>query len=189
MPSIVRPFAFAAVALVSLACISSRACAQSADRKGGPENGTWAAEAATGGGFGVNVGQSASLLRFVSPSTALIGGLSVSRTSIESQATFATTTSAITTSLTSISLQAGVRRYARTGLGLRPLYGAGVLFSRQSGYGATDNSVGGYAEAGAAWFFNPHVSLGATGSLSGLHSSGTWSIGGTLARLTGAVYF
>jgi hypothetical protein len=65
-----------------------------------------------------------------------------------------------------------------------------VLYTLQSVHGArSDNRVGGYAEAGAAWFFNPHVSLGALGGVSALRADRTWRVDGSVARLTGAVYF
>jgi hypothetical protein len=200
MPSFVRLLAVATVAVTTMISAPRWASAQTAERKGGPERGTWAAEGSTGGNFGQGLGQGASLIRFVSPSTALIGGFSFSRTDVVSRTTLGYASSAGTldtydtyaysSAFTTISLQAGIRRYTRTGLGLRPLYGGGLLFTRQSVSSIDSfNSFGGYAEAGAAWLFNPHVSLGATGGVSGTRQSGGWSVGGSVARLIGTVYF
>jgi hypothetical protein len=165
--------------------------AQSAERKGGPEKGTWGAEAQVGSSttIGGGVGDGAAVLRFVSPSTALVGGFSFSRTDFQSEMPNPTTVFTAA-GFTTVALRAGFRRYAGTGIGLRPVYGAGALFSRNSVFGVSaSNNVGGYGEAGAAWFFNPHVSLGVLGGVSAIKLDDGWSVGGTLARLTGAVYF
>jgi len=90
---------------------------------------------------------------------------------------------------TTVSVHAGLRRYTRTGLGVRPVFGGGLLFTRQVVDELQDTSFGGYAEAGAAYFFNPHVSLGVLGGVSAVRQASRWSAGGSLARLTGAVYF
>jgi hypothetical protein len=173
----------------AVAIVPSFLCAQSSERKGGPEKGTWAAEASVGGALTQGVGQGGSLIRFVGPKTALIGGLAFSRSEVENNVTFGQSTTRFTSAFTTIALQAGLRRYTRTGLGLRPVYGAGLLVTRQSVFGDAGNNVGGYAEAGAAWFFNPHVSMGVLGGVSAARQDGGWSVGGSLARLTGAVYF
>jgi hypothetical protein len=176
--------------------VPSRAHAQSSERKGGPEKGTWGAEASVGGGFAPGVGEGGSLLRFVSPGTALVGGIAYSRTASEVRVTFeglpddlGRFPSVFNSAFTTVAVRAGVRRYTGTGLGLRPVVGGGLLFARSSVDELSDNSFGGYAEAGAAWFFNPHVSLGVLGGLSAVKQGGGWSTSGTLARLTGAVYF
>ena len=159
--------------------------AQSAARTGGPVSGTWAGEASTGG-LGAGDNQGAALLRFMSPQTALVGAFSFSR--LETSGGSFSGNSTFTTA----ALQVGVRRYTRTGLGLRPVYGAGLLV-RTSDFGSnssgTSNSVGGYGEAGAVWFFNPHVSLGVLGGFSAVTDDGNLSFGGSLARLTAGVYF
>jgi hypothetical protein len=125
----------------------------------------------------------------VTPSVALTGGLSFSRTS--SRGEFIDENNLLfTPGITTVASNVGVRRYGRNGLGLRPIYGGGVLYTVRSVHGARrDNGVGGYAEAGAAWFFNPHVSLGALGGVSALRTDGSWDVRGSVARLTGAVYF
>jgi len=175
--------------------VPSLARAQSADRKGGPEKGTWGAEASVGGNVAQSAGEGGSLLRFVSPGTAIVGGVAFSRISSDSRTTRNLGPDGqgmsvlFTSAFSSVAVHAGLRRYTRTGLGLRPVFGGGLLFARSSVAERSDNNVGGYAEGGAAWFFNPHVSLGVLGGLSAVRREGGWSAGGTLARLTGAVYF
>ena len=177
------------VSSVLAVCVASGAHAQSSERKGGPEKGTWGAEASTGGSLSQEGGQGASLLRFVSPRIAFVGGASFWRYSSENTTTVGNVTSVFKTAITNVALQAGLRRYGGTGLGLRPVVGGGLLVSRQGFSESTDTSVGGYFEAGAAYFFNPHVSLGVLGGVSAAKREAGWSTGGTLGRLTGAVYF
>jgi hypothetical protein len=176
---------FARLASVAVfAVLPAASSAQSTERKSGPEAGTWAAEASVGGtvGTGVGVAQSAAILRFFSPSTALVGNLSFSVSDDDSRLLSSGRSN-------SVALTAGLRKYTRAGLGLRPVLGGGLLFSRQS-FGSTRfTNAGGYAEAGAVWFFNPHVSLGALGNLSAVTGTDRWSAGGSLARLTASVYF
>ena len=174
--------------------VPSLALAQSSDRKGGPEKGTWGAEASVGGNVAQSEGEGGSLLRFVSPGTAIVGGVGFSRISSEARTTFiggpdGPISSVFNTAFTTVSVHAGLRRYTRTGLGVRPVFGGGLLFTRQSVDELSDNNVGGYAEGGAAYFFNPHVSLGVLGGVSAVKQGSRWSAGGSLARLTGAVYF
>jgi len=174
--------------------VPSLAGAQSADRKGGPEKGTWGAEASVGGNVAQGVGEGGSLLLFVSPRTAIVGGVGFSRISSEARTTQGPGGSMsvlFTSASTFVAANVGLRRYTRTGLGLRPVFGGGLLLASRSGnFGPTSTNVGGYAEAGAAWFFNPHVSLGVLGGLNVVDQDrGGWSTSGSLARLTGAVYF
>ncbi|WP_353266521.1 hypothetical protein [Gemmatimonas sp.] len=170
-------------------CTALPAHAQARERTGGPEKGTWGAEASINGGPAGSGGQGGSLIAFVTPTVALTGGLSFSRTS--SRGEFIDESNLLfTPGITTVASNVGVRRYGRNGLGLRPIYGGGVLYTVRSVHGARrDNGVGGYAEAGAAWFFNPHVSLGALGGVSALRTDGSWDVRGSVARLTGAVYF
>ena len=184
------------VSCVLAVAVASVTHAQANDRKGAPEKGTWGAEATAGGSLSQAVGQGGSLLRFVSPRIAFTGGASFSRFSTEDVSTIGEVTSVFKSAITTVALQAGLRRYGGTGLGLRPVVGGGLLVSRQSisgsnaGFsGSRSTGVGGYAEAGAAYFFNPHVSLGVLGGVSAVKNDGGWSTGGTLGRLTGAVYF
>lgn len=165
------------------------AVAQSTERTGGPEKGTWGAEASVNGSVAGSAGQGGSLMVFATPSVAVIGGLSFTRTS--SRGEFINESNLLfIPGITSVALNVGVRRYARSGLGLRPTYGGGALYSTRSiERGGRINGVGGYAEAGAAWFFNPHVSLGVLGGVNALRTDGYWTVSGSVARLTGAVYF
>jgi hypothetical protein len=150
--------------------------AQSTPRTGAPVSGTWAGEAAIGEGLG----SSAALLLFRSPTWALRAAASVNSSSVETGLGEARR-------LTSTALRVGARRYARSGLGLRPVAGLGLEVFDQ-GFGGT--SVGAYGEYGAVYFFNPHVSLGATGEIRGLRSDGGGSsFSASLARLIGTVYF
>jgi hypothetical protein len=167
----------------SFALIASTAGAQS-DRKGGPEGGTWAAEVGSTSGLSVDgAGSSAALLRFFSKQTALVSSFGFSRTERSGSSTFGSN------DFSTLALQVGVRRYTRSGLGLRPIIGGGLLVSRISSGGNTDTGIGGYGEAGAAWFFNPHVSLGMTGGLTAVSRDNAWTLSGALARMTAAVYF
>jgi hypothetical protein len=184
MPSFVRSVRCGAIAGLLLMAIPHVTRAQAAARSSGPVSGTWAGEASSGGLGDVQT-SSAALLRFISPQTALVGQFGFSR--FESGGgTFGGSGS-----LTSTALQVGVRRYARTGLGLRPVYGAGLLLNTSdfSGGGSSTTRAGVYGEAGAAWFFNPHVSMGVLGGLSVLNGNGNTSVAGSLARITAAVYF
>ncbi len=150
--------------------------AQTAPRTSAPVSGTWAGEVTVGDGL---VG-SAALLRFLSATWALRAAASFSTTSDENLF-------GDNRRFTSSSLRVGARRYARSGLGLRPVAGLGVeVFDR--GIGGT--SVGAYGEYGAVYFFNPHVSLGATGEIRALRQDGGGStFSASLARLIGTVYF
>lgn len=144
-----------------------------AARGGAPADGTWGAEASVG------AGESGSLMRFFSPQWAVLAGLRV--TSLENQLGGQSDRTTLT------SLRVGARRYARTGLGVRPIVGFGLTLSDGPG---SFRGVGGYGELGAVYFFNPHVSLGGSGdvSLTARDGGGTsFSLG--FARLTGAVYF
>jgi hypothetical protein len=137
-----------------------------------PKRGTIGAEVGLGS-YGLE-GPRASLIGFVSPRLAVTGAFGVSRVGLSGGG-----------SVNSMSASLGVRRYLRAGLGVRPVIGVGATFLRGDLPGAT----GGYAEAGAIYFFTPHVSLGALGEATVRRQSGftNWSAG--VARLVGAVYF
>ncbi len=136
------------VASVLVATAPLAVSAQTAARTGGPEKGSWGAEA------GVGRFENAAVLRFVSPSWALLAGGSFSTTneagSVGNRVPGGTTA----------SIQVGVRKYHRSGLGFRPISGFGVAAGKYTGFG---NSGGVYAEAGGVYLFNPHLSLGAVG--------------------------
>jgi hypothetical protein len=164
----------AAVVLVGSSVWSLAAGAQAAARTGAPVKGTWGGEAAVGDG------QSASLLLFQSARWALLAGGSIrtvsSASNLVGQNRFTTT-----------ALRVGARRYGGTGLGLRPVVGLGAVVV---GFTGQRTEFGGYGELGAVYFFNPHVSLGAVSeaTVAG-RSGGGSSIGVSLARLIGTVYF
>jgi hypothetical protein len=150
--------------------------AQSTARTGAPVSGTWAGEATIGEGFG----SSAALLLFRSPTWALRAAASITSSSVDQGI-------GQERRLTSTALRVGARRYARSGLGLRPIAGLGLEVFDQ-GFGGT--SVGAYGEYGAVYFFNPHVSLGATGEIRAFsRDGGGSSFSASLARLIGTVYF
>lgn len=173
MPLLIGHVRAVLVAVLSATVALPFALSAQAARSGAPVEGTWGAEASVGSLEG------AALLRFLSPRWAVVASASVSSRegflgSSGDRSTFT-------------SLRVGARRYARTGLGVRPLVGFGLTLSDGPG---SFSAVGGYGELGAVYFFNPHVSLGGSGDI-----SITWPDGGgtnfniSIARLTGAVYF
>ncbi|MBC7843054.1 MAG: hypothetical protein H7099_12110 [Gemmatimonadaceae bacterium] len=168
------------VAVAGVACsmaLSATMSAQKASRTGAPEKGTWGGEVAVGDG------QSASLLKFLSPQWAVVAGASIS--SYKSR--FESGDVVLDDRFTLASLQVGARRYARTGLGVRPVVGGGLIVSGRTG---NPNTYGVYGELGAVYFFNPHVSLGAIGTASVTRNNPVGSaFSASLARLIGAVYF
>lgn len=146
----------------------------------GPREGTWGAEVGTAS-LDIRL-PTATLLRFFSPTMALqVGAGAALATGDESTTAF--------------QLRLGVRRYAARSGPLRPIVGGGVLASLvdQGGQFGNDTAIGAYGEAGAAYFFSPHFSLGAVGELSVTSESnlGQNSIRfrGSLARVIAAVYF
>jgi hypothetical protein len=147
MPVMRRLFSAVAVAAVMTGPAPALG-AQSPGRTTAPVKGTWGAEA------GIGTFDDAAAIWFASPSWAFLVGGSLTTTDaggIGSSATTRRTTGA---------LQAGVRKYHRSGLGLRPITGFGVTTGRI----ASVTSYGGiYGEAGAAYLFNPHLSVGAIG--------------------------
>ncbi len=148
-----------------------------AQRAGAPTGGTWGGEAGVGNG----IGQSASLLLFQSARWALLAGGSVESSAFDNGGLIGTRRTTIT------SLRLGARRYARTGLGVRPIAGLGLtIFDGTS----IDTNVGAYGELGAVYFFNPHVSLGASAEANiGTAGGNGTNFGVSLGRLIGAVYF
>ncbi len=113
---------------------------------GAPDAGTWGAESVVGR-FG-----DAKVLRFLSPSWVLLVGGSIRSTND------AGTGSARVSGRTDVTLQAGIRKYHRSGLGFRPVTGVGVTYGRIEGF---STPYGAYGEAGGAYLFNRHLSLGA----------------------------
>ncbi len=147
---------------------------KAADRSTGPERGAWGAEA------GVGRFSDASVLRFQSPSWAVLVGGSFQSTND------AGTGSARVPGRTDVAIQAGIRKYHRSGLGLRPITGAGVTFGRIQGF---SNSGGAYGEVGAAYLFTPHLSLGAVGVGSFSRDGDRNTISLFVPRVVAAVFF
>jgi hypothetical protein len=147
MPVRIRLFSAVAVA-AAVAGLAPALGAQSSERTTAPVKGTWGAEA------GIGTFDDAAAIWFASPSWAFLVGGSLTRTDGGG------TGSSATTARTTAALQAGVRKYHRTGLGVRPITGFGVTTGRI----ASVTSYGGiYGEAGAAYLFNPRLSVGALG--------------------------
>jgi hypothetical protein len=175
-----------------------------------PHRGTWGAELApltTGG----------ALLWFSSARSAWIGGLdlSFSHSNLPTPDEIITATSSSTTTLRA---QLGHRWYRSVagdnGRHLRPTVGLGVA-GTMSRLDIADRlqyawTAGGYGEVGAAWFFSPHISLGAVSMLQATmgrqrqtattigpnlqpiqttQTISVWSVSANLARVLAAVYF
>jgi hypothetical protein len=165
-----QTFAVAALTLAAAVADTRTAEAQVAERKGAPDKGTWGAETSSG------AGQNATLLLFVSPKWALQGGGGIN--SFES----GNSPGRYTTS----NLLLGVRRYGGTGLGFRPIAGAGATLGTATGSG---QQLGVFGELGASYFFNRHLSLGANGTATYLNGDGTSALQIGVARLTAALFF
>jgi len=137
----------------------------------GPAAGTWAAEAGAGG----------SLLRFRSPTSAWILGGTVShtRTDIETSGGFPPID---TDPVTRATLRFGIRRYRNEGESFRPFYTVApiVTFFHSD---SPEWGFGGMLEAGAAHFFSRHVSLGASGAVTGTYQFLSSSSGGSSIRV------
>jgi len=129
--------AAAAVCVMTAAVVVPRAAgAQAAERRGAPVEGTWGAETSVGDG------QNAVVLRFLSARWALQGGGSIRTFQSDGSERRFTSTAALL----------GVRRYGGSGLGFRPISGAGVSVGR---FTSRSTQVGVFGELGAAYFFNP----------------------------------
>jgi hypothetical protein len=174
-----------------------------------PHRGTWGAEMpvfVSGG----------SLLRFTSPSTAWLAGLSFG---VAGQRIPSGPFNDGSSSTSYFRGQLGHRWYTPTGDGdiahLRATYGAGLVGAlTHNGNGDQSSqswNAGGYGEFGATWFFTRHLSIGAIGTLQATwakdrqrttifsgqgtpetrvtQTSNSWSVGADLMRVTAAVYF
>lgn len=161
-----------------------------------PRAGSWGAEAVLSTGVGANV------LRFTSPTSAWLAGLSFSLThQTDDMSAFPGGTN-----------QSGWVGFTAARLGrrwwsgdrgerIRPLAGLGVLGGLSSGVGFQSWNAGGYGELGATYFYSPHVSIGAAGELTAVYSrdrslgggparvTTRWTLGGTLIRVNAGVYF
>ncbi len=182
-----------AASVVSSVLFASTLESQEPAASPGPRAGTWGAEATVGDGIG------ATLLRFRSPTSAWtlgfaghLGFFDEDRPGIEESG-----------STYSVSLRAGLRRYRAPAAsrGVRPIAGAGVLGGIGQGTFDRTWSAGLFGELGAAYFFSPHASLGATGGLELRYLEQTYGTGvgearrrqttlsAGLVRVLGAVYF
>lgn len=176
------------VPAVALAVVSFVGTVQ-AQEPTGPVAGTWGAEAR--GFFG------ASVLKFTSPASAwLLGGAGHYVTESSTGAVGSSSSD----EHVSASVRLGYRRYRHADRPLRPyttLSAIGQFYRQYSRvWGA-----GGAAEVGAAYFFSPHFSLGASGELHVLHMRRRSTSGGATAtsrslfvgtngvQLLAAVYF
>lgn len=185
--------ALPAIALATTLATTT-AAAQAADSTSGPRRGTWGAE--------VSLVNSGALLRFRSARTAWVLGVSGSARRTEIDADLSPFASdAVSDGFSYLTL--GLRRYGGTGA-FRPLAGAGVIASysfQAAGADSRNIGAGAYAEYGAAWFFNPHVSLGALGSVDAgwnrqrikgdgsVQTYTTISATARAVRVVGSVYF
>ena len=162
------------VALAAAFVIPLAVEAQVPKRTGGPVAGTWGAEA------DVNTFGDASVLRFVSPSWAVLVGASGSTTSDYTSGTTRVD------GQTTFSVNAGVRKYHGTGLGLRPITGAGINIVRFISSGSRPFL---YGEAGAAYLFTPHVSIGAAARLGFSRDGNQNTFSLKVPRVMVSVYF
>jgi hypothetical protein len=170
----------------------------------GPMSGTtWGAELAAGVGP-----TTAWLLKFRSPDVAWTLGLAAdlqNSTSTITGVAGAPPENSATSGAFFVSV--GYRGYRQLGSALRPFTEFGAQTTYNAVYGDNISSVhiwslGPYLALGASYFFNPHVSLGASGTLGAAYARSTTSIGGggrlrtssfgvaaNAVRLLGAVYF
>jgi hypothetical protein len=162
-----------------------------------PASGTWGAE------LGIGSGQSATLLRFRSPTSTILLGAEVfwldvreetpvpGGGSTQEQRTVASVTGRI-----------GFRRYRGTTLAVRPFTSVGLLGGYSRSPAGPGWTAGGFGELGASYFFSPHVSLGASGGLQATYTrvrreysfgeSATgrqFGVRASAVQLLGAVYF
>lgn len=142
-------------------------------------------------------GGGATLLRFLSPRTALELSLFASYDKQHEDGVFGPASSEDYLLAPGI----GVRRYSSDSTGLRGLWGAGL--DAQYGHNGIARSygVGSYGEAGAEFAFTPRLSLGAVGSLNvfymrqtvnnggGQASASIWRTTLSLARMIATVRF
>lgn len=147
--------------------------AQATAGAGAPAAGTWGAE------VGVGRFDDATVLRFLSPSWAVLVGGSMQSTNT------AGTGSARVPGRTDVAIKAGLRKYHRNGLGLRPITGAGITL---------DNYPGGapwyaYGEAGAAYLFTRHLALGAVGIASFSRDGDRNTFGLVVPRVFASIFF
>jgi hypothetical protein len=162
----------------------------------GPRAGSWAAE------LGVGSGQSATLLRFRSPTSAVMIGAEVFWLGISEDVPELGGTREERYSLANVTARVGVRRYRATTTGIRPFTSLGLLAGYTRDRGGPGWTAGAFGELGASYLFSPHVSLGAVGGLQAFYTRFSQRFGTdqSLARrqvtirasavqVLGAVYF
>jgi hypothetical protein len=186
--------AASALTLVAAVTATTPLAAQSSD-PAGPRGGTW-------GGEVLFPSARASLLRFVSPRTALVLTFDGFVAGIErEQPTFGGEVETEESDASGFNVGIGLRNYTGSGQ-LRPVRGLGVFAGRLTDVSdARQTTYGAYGEFGAHWFFTPHVSVGAIGELRATwrdmeFASGpsrfeqrSWSVDLMVVRVGGAVYF
>jgi len=117
----------------------------------GPKAGTWGGE--------TSFGSSGSLLRFRSPTSAWLIGLSTSLAVITSSGSATPDEHTF-----NANARFGIRYYGDATQRARPLMTLSALVAYQD-FGSTVLGLGGAAEVGGVYFFSPHLSLGVAGNL------------------------
>ncbi|MFN2567354.1 MAG: hypothetical protein ABR499_20345 [Gemmatimonadaceae bacterium] len=180
------PFARAQVAAITRDTASSSAMTPP---------GTWGAE------LGIGSGQSAILLRFRSPTSAVLLGAELFWVDVSEELPDVAGTRTDRSTTANITGRLGFRRYRGTAVGARPFTSVGVLAGYTSDRGAPGWTAGAFAELGASYFFSPHVSLGAVGGLQAIYGSASrpfnnedftrrqFLVRASAVQLLGAVYF
>jgi hypothetical protein len=162
----------------------------------GPRPGAWGAEG------GIGSGQSATLLRFRSSTSAVLIGLDASWFDTSEELPDVGGTRTQRNTYANLMARIGVRGYQTTASAARPFTSVGVIAGYTQDPGGPGWTAGAFGELGASYFFSPHVSLGAAGGLQVTYSRTRreFSAAETLSRrqfgvqanavrLLGAVYF
>jgi len=162
----------------------------------GPRAGAWAAE------LGVGAGQTATLLRFRAPTSAVLFGAQVFVENVSEDVPSIDGVRTEEYTLASVTARLGVRRYRATLGSARPFGSAGLLAGYVNDPGGPGWVGGAFGEIGASYFFSPHVSLGAAGGVQVTYSRLSRGFGGgprlvrrelgvraSAVQLLGAVYF
>jgi outer membrane protein W len=148
----------------------------------------------------------ASVLRFSSPRTAWLLGVSfaVGQETTDEPVDFITgATTRSTSTVGTVEVRAEHRWWTgELSQALRPFVGLGLAGRYATANNARMNEAGAFGELGATYFFSPHVSLGGAGELAivrdhyGFDSAtgagptqDSWFVRGDVARITAAVYF
>jgi hypothetical protein len=161
-----------------------------------PTPATWGAE------LGIGAGQSATLLRFGSPRSALLLGVDAFWVDVSEEFPSLGGTRRERYRVANITGRLGFRRYRATPAAVRPFTSLGLIAGYAEDPGGPGWTVGAFGEIGASYFVSPHVSLGAAGSLQATYVSARQDVGAgddlrrrqfgiraTSVYLLGAVYF